>query len=125
MSDKQCDCVTCDFRPSRVRKILSVIDVAKVTHIDPIEIARTVLNPRGERTMGRIGIDISNPEEDATCEVVAVQAALKALGPDATTEMICKYICPWSIPPENPNEVRDPETLRPQRTEEHVRTECR
>jgi hypothetical protein len=108
MTSPCCD-YQCDFRPESVRRILAAIDVARVTHMDPVEIARSVLNPRGERTIGRVGIDIENPEEDAALEVIAVQDALKRAPKGATAEQIALICCPYAIPIESQNEQPSPE----------------
>ena len=89
-----------------MRKILSLLEVAAVTRIDPVVLARSYLNPRGEQTMGRVGVDTSNADEDAALDVIAVQAALQGARPrDVTSDQIAARICPWAVPIQNPREV--------------------
>lgn len=92
-----------------MRRILALLDVAHVTGMYPAEIARSVLNPRGERTIGRVGIDIENPEEDAALEVIAVQDALKRAPKNATADQIALICCPYALPIESKNEQPSPE----------------
>lgn len=97
----------CDFRVERVRQILAAIDVARATGVAPVVIARSVLNPRGERTMGRPGIDISNADEDAALEVIAVQQAMARLPKNATAAQIAYECCPHAVSKhDNTNEER-------------------
>jgi hypothetical protein len=92
-----CD-VQCDFRIDRVRQILAAIDVSKVTGVPDTVLARSVLNPRGERTIGRVGIDTSNADEDAALDVITVKQAMSTLPSNATAEQIARACCPYAVP---------------------------
>lgn len=92
-----CDDGYCAFRPERLRKILALIHTAEKLHVDPIELARSYLFPRGDQTMGRKSLSVENLEEDAICDVIAVQSALESGYALSSIEKIALYICPNAV----------------------------
>ena len=105
-----CCYTECDFRAERVRQILAVIDVARVTGIDAVIIARSILNPRKERSIGRVGIDTTNPEEDAALDVITVRNAMSTLPKNATAEQIANACCPFASENHGKEEATDNRT---------------
>lgn len=84
----------CDFRVERVRLYLHIIKTAQEMREDPVDLAQSILKPRGERHMGRSG-PCSTRNQDELC-ITDVQDKLKNGYALSTPEKIAAACCPFS-----------------------------
>ena len=91
MSMPCCPLGQCDFRPEKVRVYLHIIATARRIHADPVELARSILAPRGERHMGRSGAGSYGYQ----CEL-AIISVIQALASEAaprSVEDVSRALC--------------------------------
>lgn len=98
MSEPCCPRGLCDFRPERTALLLHILRTAHALRTDPVELARSILAPRGERAMGRTAPGSYGHQ----CEllIIAVQQVLEAGYALSSVEAIARRLCPHAVPPD-------------------------